>query len=163
MKLFLTSLLLMLSLTTNQHKFYVSVTDIEYNTKNKSIEIISRIFADDFEDVLNKRYGVDISLLPNQESENAEKWIKKYISQKFEVHIPNHKLNINYLGNRYEDDRIYLYIEIKNVTDFEKITVENLILTDLFQEQKNLVHVNHHGEIKSSVLTIDKSSHTFIF
>ena len=163
MRVLLTSLFLLLSFSTNLHKFYVSVTDIEYNAKTQSLEIITRIFVDDFEDVLSKRYGVDITLLPNQESENANRWIRKYLNQKLKLSIPDQNIMLNYLGNRYEDDRIYLYIEIENITDFQKIEVKNLILTDLFQEQKNLVHVTHRGEVKSSVLTIDKSSHTFIF
>ncbi|GGE10097.1 DUF6702 family protein [Psychroflexus salis] len=163
MKLLLTSILLLINFNFSTHKFYVSVTDIEYNENTTSLQIISRVFADDLEDVLTKRFGVPVVLLPDNESDNVEKWIKKYINQKFSLSIPNQEINLKFIGKRYEDDRVYLYIEAENISAFNQISVENLILTDLFEDQKNLVHLTHENKTKSSVLTLDKSSHTFMF
>ena len=39
------------------HKFYVSVTQIDFVPKKQRIEITSRIFIDDFEKGLKKKYN----------------------------------------------------------------------------------------------------------
>ena len=39
------------------HKFYVSVTQVDYVPSKKRIEITSRIFIDDFENRKNERIG----------------------------------------------------------------------------------------------------------
>lgn len=145
------------------HKFYVSVTDIEYKPEQNSLQIISRVFVDDFEDVLSKRFATPLVLLPDEETENADDWIVRYLNQKLNLSINGETLQLNYIGKRYDDDRIYLYIEIENVAAFDSISVENLILTDLFEEQKNLVHLKNKSETKSKVLTKAKSSHTFTY
>ena len=36
------------------HKFYLSVTDIEYSEKDKSLQIITKVFIDDMEDALKE-------------------------------------------------------------------------------------------------------------
>lgn len=56
-------LLLPLLAFTTFHKYYVSVTQIEYVKKQQSVQIISRIFLDDFEDVLQARYNEKLFLL----------------------------------------------------------------------------------------------------
>lgn len=145
------------------HKFYVSVTDVEYKIEEKAIQIISRVFVDDFEDVLGKRFSIPIVLLPDEESKNADQWISRYINQKLNIEIQGKEVQLNFIGKRYEDDRIYLYIEAENIPDFNSISVENLILTDLFEEQKNLVHFKKNKKLKSIVLTKSKSKHTFTY
>lgn len=161
MKLLLISLLCLFQLQYANHKFYVSVTDIEYVAEKENLQIISRIFADDFEEVLEERYQIAMVLLPDEETEDADRWIARYVQQKLFISADGKPLSLTYLGKRYEDDRIYLYLEVENLPAFNEIAVENLILTDLFEEQKNLVHLKNNGKIKSAVLIKDKAKHTF--
>lgn len=147
----------------NSHKFYVSVTDVEYSSEKQSLQIISRVFADDFENVLKKRYKTSVVLLPDEETNDADKWISRYINQKLNISIKGVTLQLNYIGKRYEEDRVYLYVEVENVSKFNSIAIENLILTDLFEEQKNLVHVKVKNQTKSKVLTKAQPSHTFSY
>lgn len=141
----------------------MSVTDIEYVAEQKSLQIISRVFADDLEDVLEKRYSTRMILLPNEETENADEMISRYLNQKLNLAIKGEALQIQYIGKRFEDDRVYLYVEIENVPNFTSISVENLILTDLYEDQKNLVHVKKNKETKSKVLTKANSSYSFTY
>lgn len=138
--------------SSNTHEFYLSVTDIEYIEDEKSLQIISRVFTDDFEDVLNKRYRKDLVLIPGQEKEETGFYVEKYINDKLQISIDRDTQKLNYLGKEYEDDMIYLYIEIKNVPKFNNIEIENLILTDLFQEQKNMIHFKANDFKQSFIL-----------
>jgi len=72
-------------------------------------------------------------------------------------------LSLKYLGKKYEDDMIYLYIEIENIDELSSITIENLILTDLFEEQKNMIHFKSGGFEKSFILEKKLSRRTITF
>ena len=49
-------LVIPLLLSFTMHKYYLSVMDLEYNEDAKAVQMVTRIFYDDLEDVLNERY-----------------------------------------------------------------------------------------------------------
>ncbi|WP_223826747.1 DUF6702 family protein [Flagellimonas sp. S3867] len=148
-------LLAVLSLSfTASHKFYVSVTNMVYSEKDSAFQITSRIFIDDLEQVLEERYGVIAKLTAEEESKVADEYIKKYFKTKFAIELDNENVDYTFLGKRYDNDVVICYLELTNVNlaDVKTITVKNEILTDLFEEQQNLVHVKWKGNKKSFVL-----------
>lgn len=148
--------------TQTDHDFYLSVTDITYVKKEKSLQIISRVFTDDFENVINKRYDKDFKLIPTLEVEEIDFYIEKYIRDKFILETKSEVLSFEYVGRKYEDDMVYLFLEVKNLENFEALTIENSILTDLFQEQKNMIHFKSDNFKKSFILEKDISKKTIL-
>ncbi|WP_109299843.1 DUF6702 family protein [Aquimarina sp. AU474] len=134
------------------HKFYVSVMQIEYNKEEQSLQIISRVFIDDLEEVLRKRYDDAIRLEVNKETVGAEEYIKKYFDQKINFLINGKEASFTYLGKEYEDDLIIFYLEIENISSLESLEISNQILMDLFEEQQNIVHVKKENNRKSLIL-----------
>jgi len=61
------------------HKYYVSITQIEFVKEQQSVQIISRIFIDDFESVLRKRYDKSITLDRGDDETQIDDYIKKYL------------------------------------------------------------------------------------
>lgn len=168
MKLKISLLLLFISFSSfntnnTEHKFYVSVTEIEYNEKAESLQIISRLFIDDLEDLLQTRYDKSIRLGKSNESVEAKQYIKKYLTKKIEIQLDGKTVEVNYLGKEYEDDMVLLYLEIPKVSSFKKIEVKNALLTDMFSEQKNLVHVTYKGSTKSLILNKSKQEDVLNF
>ena len=68
-----------------EHKFYVSITKIEYVAESESLQIITQFFIDDIEEVLRKRYRSDVSLGTTKETEEDRTLLKKYILQKLKI------------------------------------------------------------------------------
>ena len=165
MKIRILFLLLLFSLSSfkTDHKFYVSVTEIEYNQKAESLQIISRVFIDDLEKLLQKRYDASIILSEKNDNEKVTDHLKKYIGQKMKIQVDGKPYKLNYIGKEYENDLALIYIEIPNVPEFKNIRIKNAILTDMFSEQKNLVHVEYKGETKSLILTSGKDEDLIIF
>ena len=165
MKIRILFLLLLFSLSSfkTDHKFYVSVTEIEYNQKAESLQIISRVFIDDLEKLLQKRYDASIILSEKNDNEKITDHLKKYIGQKMKIQVDGKPYKLNYIGKEYENDLALIYIEIPNVPEFKNIRIKNAILTDMFSEQKNLVHVEYKGETKSLILTSGKDEDLIIF
>lgn len=151
------------SFTTDAHKYYMSVTDIEYVPQKKSLQIISRVFIDDLEKLLQTRYDESIQLTSEDNTTVNNKYIEKYFQDKFKIIIKNKQLSLNFIGKRYEDDMIICYFEAVNVENFKSITISNLVLTDLFEDQKNLVHVKKDEHTESIMLIKDKPKDTIKF
>ncbi|MDT0686131.1 DUF6702 family protein [Autumnicola psychrophila] len=142
--------------TNGRHEFFLSVTEIEYKKDSGALQIISRVFIDDFQKVLNQRYGKEISLSHEKETGDVRNSIDKYLSQKLNLMINDEKLKLNYLGKEYDGDQLILYVEVENVPDFKQIEVQNAVLTDLYDDQKNVVHVKMDDQIKSLLLDKDR-------
>ncbi len=136
------------------HKFYLSVTNVNYSEKDGAIQITSRIFIDDFENVLQERYGFDAELATKNESEEADAYIEKYLRTKFAVEINGKNVSYTFIGKKYDADVMICYIEIPKVdlATTTSIQITNEILTDLYDEQQNIVHFKIDGKKKSFVL-----------
>jgi len=136
------------------HKFYVSVTNIQYSEEDNSLQITSRIFIDDLENVLEERYDVQLNLATEKESEEANFYIEKYMRSKLVLSADGKDRAFVFLGKKYDNDLIICYLEIEEIDlpDLKIIEIENDILTDMFEEQQNIVHFRINGKKKSFVL-----------
>ena len=70
-------LLIIPLLAFSAHKYYLSLTQLSYNDKNKSIELIMNVFVDDIEIALNKEYSINVQLKTQKELENSTNYFKK--------------------------------------------------------------------------------------
>lgn len=145
------------------HKFYVSATDIAYNEKQRSLQIISHVFTDDLENLLKTRYNKDLYLVKEGEHPAADDLVKKYFQDKLHISVNGKERKLNYIGKEYDKDQLLIYIEVEDVEPIETIGVENAVLTDLFPEQKNVVKVEYGGKIKSLLLMRDALQGTLNF
>ena len=147
-------LILPLLAFTVAHKFYVSVTNISYSEKDRSLQITSRIFIDDFEQVLLERYGIEAHLTTDSESALTDEYIEKYLKTKFLMFVDGEQRQYSFLGKKYDNDIMICYLEVPEVAIdiIKSIEVQNELLTDLFDEQQNVVHFKIKGKKKSFVL-----------
>lgn len=139
---------------TYVHKFYVSVTNINYSEKTDALQITSRIFIDDLEALLEERYGIEAKLGAEEETSIADDYIQKYLNTKFVLELNEETTSYNYIGKKYDNDVVIFYLEVPEVgfQGLKSISIQNEVLTDLYEEQKNLVHIKWKGKKKSFVL-----------
>jgi len=137
------------------HKFYLSVTNIAYSEKEDALQITCRIFIDDLENVLQERYNLKPHLATEEETDFAHDLIEKYLRTKFSVELDKQEMAFDFLGKKYDGDVVICYLEIAQIDLKNKkhIRVRNEVLTDLFDEQQNVVHFKVFGRKKSFVLT----------
>ena len=104
--------------------------------------------------MLLERYDFKAELATANEAANADDYIEKYLRTKLELRINGKTAAFEYIGKKYEDDLIICYIEVPKVvlSDHTSIEIQNELLTDLFDEQQNVVHFNINGRKKSFVL-----------
>ena len=146
-------LLIIPLLSFTLHKYYLSLTKIDYIKESKSIQITMRIFIDDLESTLNKINNKSFELDTKAELEDANIYIEKYLLKQFEVNINGSLKNYKYLGKKYENDVVFLFAEIENISVIKSIEIKNRILMDAFPEQQNIIKLNINNKKKSFILT----------
>ncbi|WP_405383629.1 DUF6702 family protein [Maribacter sp. LLG6340-A2] len=159
LKIGLLTLLVPLFAFTVLHKFYISVTNVDYSEKEEAVQIITRIFIDDMNAVINERYGIPAKLGTERESDMDRDYLKKYLRTKFVVEINGETVPYNFIGKKYDTDMLICYLEVPNIprNELKQIGITNEVLTDLFDDQQNVVHIKVDGNKKSHVLI---KSHT---
>lgn len=157
-KYLIITLFFLTSFSAQAHKFYVSISQINFNEKNKSIEITLKLFTDDLEksvgDYINQRVKIN-------QADDANQNIAAYILKNFSIYLNGQAQNIQYLGKELENDVSWCFLEIKNITDFSEIKITNKIFTEQFENQKNLIQISAFDKEESTVLS--KNSSTYIF
>lgn len=152
-------LLLPLFAFTVFHKFYVSVTNVGYSEKDAALQITTRIFIDDLEAVIKERYDIEVKLANDDESEIATGYIEKYLRAKFAIEVDGVPKAYDFLGKKYDNDLVICYIEASEIdlSNIKSIGIQNEILTDLFDEQQNIVHFKIDNRKKSFVLVKERT------
>jgi hypothetical protein len=145
------------------HKFYVGVFQMDYVPAKKQVQLTSRLFVDDIEKTLNKKYSKRFYLGSKQELEGAEDYLKKYLAEKMEVSINGKVQPIKFLAREMEDDVLICYFTIPATSAVKSIKVSNSILMESFSEQHNIIHAKINGNRKSLLLTNDHKEGTLEF
>jgi len=140
-------------LSFSPHKYYLSLTQIEYKSESKSLQIIINVFMDDIETALNKDYSIDLQLTTKNELTDNDVYFKKYLEQHLHLKIDDLSSSFNYLGKEYDGDLVYFYLEIENINSLKTIEVDNTILIDHFPEQQNLIKSKVYKKYNSILLT----------
>ena len=134
------------------HKYYLSVTDLKYNQEEKSVQMITRLFYDDLEEVLQERYDATILVDKNADQDKLDSYIARYFKSKLEIKVNSEVQKVNYLGKEFEDDYVVCYMEVSEIESIDQIEIKSTLLMDLFTEQKNMIHTDILGKKKSLLL-----------
>lgn len=147
--------LLLFILAFSSHKYYLSLTQIEYNKDHKSLEVIINVFMDDVELAINNEYDVDMRLTTKEELKGVDEYFKKYLRNNLKFFINNKAVQYNFIGKEYEGDLVYFYLEIELKEDPLSLKVINTLLFDYFEQQQNVIKFKNGSKRQSKILSID--------
>jgi hypothetical protein len=152
-------LLLLLGLGSwSMHKFYVSLTEVRFNSESGRIEVSIRIFPDDLDRALFEREGVHTQLATELELPEADSLLKLYLLEHFSLEVNGEPIELEYLGKEPEADAIWCYLESDQVAEPVQYMVYNSILTQTFEDQVNIVQVYQEKWNKGLMLDRDHRS-----
>ena len=134
------------------HPIFVSVTEIEHNAKEKTLEVSCKIFTDDFEKTLRKVYNTHVDLLLAKDKPAMDKLVNDYVQKHLKIMVDGKQIVLKYMGYEQIEEGIYSYYQADNVSGVKKITVTNNILYEYKDEQINLLHITVNGNRKSTKL-----------
>lgn len=143
-------LIFLISTAFQRHDFHTSLTEIQVNAKEKTLEVTLRVFTDDLEKALTKAAsGQKIRLAIDDKNDPS---IDRYVKQHFLLtNAKGERKTFRYLGKEFESDATWLYLEIPFAEPLTGTKLQNDVLCDLFDDQTNLVNLLGAGERKSFI------------
>jgi len=150
----LLAIVFVLSSAFTFHKFYVGVFQVNYAAEKKMLQITSRIFIDDLNNAMEKKYHKKTFVGTSKETQADIDLFKKYLSENFSIKVNGQSKAISFLSKEVEaDDVLVCYSRITNIDKFKTLEISNTILLDFNSEQQNITHITAFDTKKSVLFT----------
>ncbi|MDD2985182.1 DUF6702 family protein [Flavobacterium sp.] len=140
------------------HKFYVSVTQIDFIPEKKRIEVTARFFIDDLNNALENKYKAKFYLGSERETEIQKEQLKQYLSTHFSIRVNGKPKTMQFVQKEMEDDVLICYLKIIDISKINTLEVKNTLLFEVLPEQQHITHTKVLNIKKSILLTDDNSS-----
>jgi hypothetical protein len=149
--------------TAVAHPLFVSVTEIELNAKDKTLEISCKIFTDDFEKTLRQNYKTAVDLLKPKDKAAMNKLVSDYVQKHLLLTANGKKVSLQFIGYEQQEEGIVSFYQVNNIASLQKIDITDNILYEYKKEQIGIIHVTVDGNRKSTKLDnpADKASFEF--
>ena len=154
---------LMLGMLGFFHPFYVSVTEINYNAKEKTLELSNKVFLEDLEKTLKKQLGVPVELTSPKEPKKAQQQVSDYVKKHLQIKIDGKPVTLEFVGYEAEGASLWSYYQVPNIGAVHKIEVSNNLLYETYEAQISIVHAQVGADKKSTRVTNPDTNMSFEF
>jgi hypothetical protein len=145
------------------HKFYMGIYQINYAPEKKMLQITARIFVDDLDKALEKKYNKKLHLGTQTELPAEMVLLKKYLAEKLSIKVNGKSSTMNFLSKQLEGDVLVCYLSIDGINKINSLETYNSILIDWNLEQQNITHFTILGEKQSFLFTESSTKHMLKF
>ncbi len=146
------------------HPIYVSVTEMELNSSQKTLEVSCKLFTDDFEKVLRAQTKAPVDLInPGARKAAMDKLVNEYVQAHLKISADGNPLNLNYLGYEIIEEGVNSYFEVPNIDKLKNVAVFNNLLYEYSEQQMGLIHVTVSGNRKSTKLNYPETKASLSF
>ncbi len=143
------------------HPVHVTLTSIDYIPEMDSFKVFVRMYFDDFlrdnklngKEIQNKDFSTD-----NSSSRNV---LEKYLAEKVIIEVNEKQLSGKLQDINLVDNEISMNLVYSTGKKPKTITVKNIIMTDLYSDQSNMIIVKISDFEEGVKLTADKTEQTF--
>ena len=135
------------------HPYYMSVTELEYKSADKEIQISSKIFIDDLEYALQEEYKTKVEILNAVDQKKNEALLDKFFQKHLKLSVDGKPVSYQMIGFEREEEAIWTYLVVKNISQLKSATVFNDLLYNYRDDQINIIHFKNNNDRKSHRLT----------
>lgn len=126
---------------TNFHPFYLSMSEVNYNQKQRLWEISLRIFTDDLEKEIRHHCACRADLLNPKDSVKNSQLLNSYFQKVWKLST-NGKVNtLKFIGFEKEDESLLTHFESNQTQLPNDVQLEVGILYETQRQQTNLVRL----------------------
>jgi hypothetical protein len=145
------------------HPFFVSVVDINHNSKEAALEISVRVFSDDLEKTLQAFSKTKIDLFKPANKELINKQLQAYVAGRLKLTVNGKPVQFNLIGYEQQMESTWCYFEVTGISAVNKVDVDCSLLYDYEKNQVNIVHVKSKGVQKTYKLDYPQHTTSFSF
>ena len=144
------ALLLCVSTAASAHRFHFGMTDISYNERTGSTEIIHTYTAHDIDALLLNLYQRQFDLSDPEDQDV----LRKYVERQFWLAGQDGKrLPAKWVGMTVDANSVVIYQEIDDTPLTRAATIRQGVLIDFLPEQVNTVNLGAGGAVRSLTFT----------
>ena len=138
------------------HNFYVSTTSIRFIPDEKSLQITTQVFLDDFESVLQQNGHEKTKLIPEVSQQDIDILVEDYLRKNITFKAQEKTIDFEFLGKVYKNDVLIAYMELKMDSIQSSLSIKNTIFFDYLPDQKNIIHFKFASKRKSFLAVSSK-------
>ncbi|VXC59777.1 DUF6702 family protein [Massilia sp. 9I] len=150
LKAWLAAALLLVSAAASAHRFHMGITELAFNQRTKSTEIIHTYMAHDIEDLLMNLYGRQFDLGDPED----QAVLRKYVEGRFWLQGQDKaRLPVRWVGMTVDSHSVVIFQELENAPLSKTVVIHQGVLIDFLPEQVNTVNLNNAGAVRSLTFT----------
>lgn len=130
------------------HEFFVSISQVKWVKEEKVVTVSVRVFTDNLQDGVVNMGGPQLNLWTDKVHDDAGEWVSRYVLSKLDLAIDGVECSIQFQTMTDALDATACVFRITNIAAIETITVRNEILTELIDDQANIVRFDVAGKKK---------------
>jgi hypothetical protein len=132
--------------TVHAHRFHAGITDISFNEKTGSTEIVHTYMTHDVEALLSNLYQRQFDL----SDPDDEAILRKYVEKQFYVLAQDKaRLPVRWVGLSIDTQGVVIYQEITDTPLSRTSAIHDGVLIDFLPDQVNTINLKRGGEIRS--------------
>jgi hypothetical protein len=145
------------------HKFYMAIFQVNYAPEKKMLQITSRIFMDDLNLALEKKYGKKTNLGLEKETVEDLNLLKKYFNENLIIKVNGQSKPVVFMSKDVEGDVLISYCRVSDVAKLQSAEITNTVLTHWNSEQQNILHCTAFGEKKTVLFSASNKTEVLKF
>ena len=147
-KAFLAAALICVSAAAQAHNFHVGLTEISFNPRTGSTEVVHTYTAHDVEALLMNLYQRQFDL--GLEEDQAV--FRRYLEKQFRISVNGKPVALQWVGLQTNVDSITVFQEIEKTELPAGAVLLDGVLTDFLPQQVNNVNVSGPGRPAASIV-----------
>lgn len=128
------------------HNVYATLTEIEWNPRDRSLEVIMQMHAETLEARLSLDLGERLSFLEEGHFDRLEEAAGPLLAQNLAIEADGIMVPLNYLGLEFQDHDVILYLEASIEAKPGHLVVMNTLFLEDLPGQTNTIMVLVDGK-----------------
>ncbi|WP_426192897.1 DUF6702 family protein [Massilia sp. DWR3-1-1] len=128
------------------HQFHIGFTDLSYNARSASLEVVHTYHTDDVDALLANLYQRQFDLSRPED----EAVLRKYIEKQFWIAGADGKrLPLRWIGLSVGPETVVVYQEVANTALAQAAVIHHAILSDFLADQSNTLNITENGTVRT--------------
>ena len=147
--------------SVKEHPFYVTVIEVNHNSKEKNLEISCKIFADDLENTLKKNYKIPLDISHPKDPKQLDKMVNEYCTRHLQLKVDGKPVTLQYVGFEKEAESAWCYFQVPGISTVKKLDATTDLLYEMYDSQISILHASVGGVRKSLKLEYPATQMSF--
>ena len=141
----------------------MAIFQVNYAPEKKMLQITSRIFVDDLNLAIEKKYGKKVYLGSEKESADDQVVLKKYFVENFQIKVNGQSKPVVFLSKELDGDVLICYCRVTDIAKLHSAEITNTVLTQWNSEQQNILHFTAFGNKQTVLFTASDKTEVLKF